>query len=224
MTLSKDTQRIIDAECLIVFPSVQILFCILALMGFAIGVNGQDYIATTHLVVAFLTIPFPYLHYKRKFLFPYWFIAVVTFCMYAYSISLFMGFFEIFWWWDEFTHWFSSIIVSMIVFFALCILTSAMKKVEMSNMVIVMMVFFAGFGFGGVWEIYEGSVDYLANKAFMSYSLTDTLYDIHMDVVGAFTMTVASALILRNKNAEQLVAEIDENDTIHRFIAKHQKR
>ena len=223
MAVPMETQKRIDLACLIILPCILLVFAILAFLGYALGDDGETYISTTNLAAAVLVTIFPLLRYKRLFVFPYWFVGIVTACVYIYGISLFFGFYRDLWWWDEFTHWFSSTIVAMIVFFALCIMQHVVRRLEMSSAMIVMITFLVGFAFGGFWEIYEGTVDLIFDKNVMSYSIYDSLADIHMDFLGSATMALIAAIVLRKKSADELTEEIDERGIIDGFIRKHKK-
>jgi len=212
-----------DHVLLYVLPGFLIILAILAVFGLALGDDSEIYISSVDLLSAAILTVFPLLRIKHIFVFPYWFIGIVSACIFLFGTSLFFGFYKYIWWWDEFSHWFSSIIVAMIVFFSLCLMQHNVKRLEMSSTMIVIMTFYLGFAFGGIWEIYEGAVDWIADADYMSYSLFDTLADIHMDFLGSLSMAAIAAYVLRNKSADELTAEIDERKIIEGFISRHRK-
>ena len=220
MTLTREQERKIDLACIILLPLGQLIFGIASRMGLAIGQYGDTYIFSTFIVMAIIVVILPIIRYKRWLVFPYWFVAMVSLCIYIYSVPLFLGFFDNLWWWDEFSHWYSSVIVSMIVFLALCLMQYSAKRMYMSIPVLAFLTFFMGFGFGCVWEVYEGTVDWVFNGSYMSYSVFDSLCDIHMDFLGSLTMAVIGAIVVYRKPIDEMIDGIDEKRLIHNFVHK----
>lgn len=220
MTLTREQERKIDLACIILLPLGQLIFGIASRMGLAIGQYGDTYIFSTFIVMAIIVVILPIIRYKRWLVFPYWFVAMVSLCIYIYSVPLFLGFFDNLWWWDEFSHWYSSVIVSMIVFLALCLMQYSAKRMYMSIPVLAFLTFFMGFGFGCVWEVYEGTVDWVFNGSYMSYSVFDSLCDVQMDFLGSLTMAVIGAIVVYRKPIDEMIDGIDEKRLIHNFVHK----
>ena len=215
MTLTVEMQKHIDLACLILFPAGLLAVFLLATMGYAVGSYGDTYIATTHLVIAGITAILPALRYMRVIVMPYWFVFIVTVNIYAYGIPLFLGFYDNIWWWDEFAHWMSSILVTMTVFTAMCIIDAVADNVSMSPSVMCFLTFIGGFALGNIWELFEGTVDWVFGQNYMQHHIQDTLSDIHMDFIGSLTMDAIASVILRKKDVHKMVEEIDERDIFY---------
>ncbi len=210
MTKTVEQQRKTDLALVFLLPIGLLVVFVLSRMGFAIGNNGDTYIAATHIVIACVTTIPPLIRYTRMLVLPYWFIAIVTINIYAYGIPLFLGFYDNIWWWDEFAHCMSSMLVTMVVFMALCIIDAVADNVVMSPAVLCFLTFIGGFALGNIWELFEGTVDWVFGGDFMQYFIQDTLGDIHMDFVGTLLMTAVAAYILRTMDVDAMVREMDE--------------
>ncbi len=210
MNLTVAQQRKLDLALVFILPIGLLFVFVLSRMGYAIGEHGDTYIAATHIIIACITTIPPLIRYSRILVLPYWFIAVVTVNIYAYGIPLFLGFYDNIWWWDEFAHCMSSMLVTMIVFAAVCIISVVAERVQMTPVMICFLTFIGGFALGNIWELFEGTVDWLFGGNYMQHYIQDTLEDIHMDFVGTLLMTLCSYYILRNKDVVSLVNEMDE--------------
>lgn len=216
-------ERKIDLACIFLFPAGLLIFFVLARLGYATGEYGDTYIAATHIVIAMLVAIIPAIRYTRKLVFPYWFVIIITLNIYAYGIPLFLGFYDNFWWWDEFAHWMSTLLVSMVVFVALCLIQCFGGRTDMPTGILCFLTFIGGFAFGNVWELMEGTIDWLFGGDYMQHHMADSLEDIHMDFLGALTMGIVGFILLKRKSPEDIVASMDEKHIIYNATHHHEK-
>ncbi len=215
MTRTVEQQRKIDLALVFILPLGLLFVFVLSKLGYASGSYGDTYIAATHIVIACVTTIPPLIRYTRVLVLPYWFIAVVTVNIYAYGIPLFLGFYDRIWWWDEFAHCMSSMLVAMVVFTALCLIQGVADMVFMSPVMLCFLTFIGGFAFGNIWELFEGTIDWVFGENYMQQYIKDTLTDIHMDFVGSLLMSIISYIILKRKDVPTMVLEMDERRILY---------
>ena len=208
--MKNETSRKLDIAFLIIFPCVMCLMAVLALNGYSRGEHAPDYAATTQIVAGLALMIIPIMRLTRVIMLPYWFFAIVSLNIILYSTSLFFGFYTYLWWWDEVCHAFSSLLVTMIAFVALCIIEHYTKMISlMPKSAFLFMVFMIGVAFGNIWEMWEGAVDQLMGvKHMQEVDAFDTLSDLLMDIVGAAAMVLIAMIMMRRKTVSELAAEM----------------
>ena len=210
-----EQERKVDLICTFLFPAGLFLFFILSRLGYAVGSHGDTYIAATHIVMALLVAVVPAIRYTRILVFPYPFVAIVTIDLYAYCVPLFLGFYDNIWWWDEFAHWMSSMLVAMIVFMALCLIQTYGGRTYIPVSVMCFLTFIGGFALGNLWELIEGTIDWLFGGNYMQHWMADTLEDIHMDFIGCLSMALLAWYLLHRKTPSEIVQDMDERHVIY---------
>ena len=109
--------------------------------------------------------------------------------------------YERFFWWDAVLHTASGIMLSYGVFLAMFILYKN-KKIEMSPFLIAVFTFSFGLALGGVWEIFEFSVDSIFGTNMQRNGLQDTMWDLIVDAAGSLVVAWVGYDIIKN-NREQ---------------------
>lgn len=207
--------RAIDTALLIVLPGFLLILAVLSMSGYSFANFGESYVFLTEVISIIIVAVCPFLRLKGIIRMPYWFIAIVTSDVYIHSVMLFLGFYQNLDWWDHFTHFYSSLVVTMVVFMGLAILEKYILKISlMPKVVFLSLVFLIGFGFGNIWEVFEWLIDTVFGEAFMQYSVYDTLGDVAMDAAGAFVMTVIGACILHFKSPDEIITDLGIDDKI----------
>jgi len=205
--LSQETERKIDLACLIILPLSFVAMGILGLAGYAMN-KDETYATVVQFISVFIVMILPLMRLKKIFFAPYWFVFVMTANIYMFSIMLFLGVYDNYWWWDHFSHWLSSLLVAMIVFVALLIIEAYTTRISIPNGVLLFATFMFGLAFGSAWEMWEAGMDGAFGEGMMVYSVFDTLGDLWMDVVGAGTMVIMGIVILRYKRPIDIVGRI----------------
>ena len=173
-----------------------------------------EYLQMTCILWAAVTVILPILRLTRMISLPLWFMLIIYLDMYIYVISLCNGLYMDFRWWSEFSHIIASLVVSSIVFVALCVMQSRSPKhasLGSKNGIILLTIIIA-VGFGAMWEIMEGLTDLLSGQDYMMYGPLDTLGDFGADLLGASLMAVVWILLIRDTNSIGLQLRIGKKN------------
>lgn len=123
--------------------------------------------------------------------------------LFIYS-SLFLGevhgYYTKFWWWDIILHTGSAIALGFIGFTILYILYKG-DKIKASPITIAIFSFFFAVGIGAVWEIFEFSMDQLFGFNMQKSGLTDTMWDLIVDSIGALIASASGYFYLKKDEA-----------------------
>lgn len=224
--MNMGSTRKTDLTLSVILPGILLVFALMSYMGKSVANFGDSYVLATIIVCMIAVSVAPVLRYLGVIRMPYWFIAIITSDIYIHAITLYFGTYQTTIWWDRFTHFYSSLVVSMIVFIGLCILDKYILKIDFGgNALFLAMVFFCGYGFGNLWEIFEWTIDTVFGNAFMQYSVFDTLGDVTIDAAGALAMVVVGAVVLYGRSPADIISDIGLDDRIDnlkaRWIAKY---
>jgi hypothetical protein len=136
---------------------------------------------------------------RAKVRLPIEFDLVLVGFMYA---SVFLGkagaAYERFWWWDAALHTSAGFILAYIAFLVLYIKV-LQKKIEATRLLFLLIIFCFAVALGAVWEIYEFTYDNLFNGFAQRGSLSDTMWDLIVDSIGALIMARIGVGIIFDK-------------------------
>ena len=117
---------------------------------------------------------------------PFFQLAILLFLFASMYLGEIQLFFIRFWWWDVVLHITSGMILGIVGFFLLYFLNQkAQIHVELSSGFIAVFAFSFAVTVGVVWEIFEFTVDSLANSNMQKSGLVDTMWDLIVDAGGA---------------------------------------
>lgn len=207
-------ERRIAWAMLILCPLSLLLVCALVTMGYGRGLiyHRAEYLQITCIAWAAIMTVLPILRLTRLITLPYWFTALLYSNMYMFALSLCYGLYldPDTYWWANFTHVISSMVVAAIVFMALCLMESrSPPHVTLGGRGgITAMVFVISCAFGAIWEVIEGFTDIISKFDYMSYGAVHTLWNLVADTIGAAIMAAIVFVILSGRSAEQVVSEI----------------
>lgn len=198
---------------LIVCPVSMLIILAYVTAGHAPGLDAghpMEYLQMTCILWAVITMFLPILRLLRLVALPFWFMLLLYGDMYFYVLSLSQGMYLNISWWGDFTHIIASMIVSSIVFIALCLVqTHSPSHVTLgSRSGMIAMLLLLGASFGGIWEIMEGYTDILSGKAYMSYGARDTLGDLTADLVGVLLTSLIAWRILGKQGTSNIAATV----------------
>ena len=155
---------------------------------------------------------------------PVGFIAAIVIFLFA---TLFLGevgdFYERFRWWDVVLHTGSAIGFGLIGFVVLFILFKG-DKLAGPPIVIAMFAFCFAMSIGAVWEIFEFSMDCLFGLSMQKSGLTDTMYDLIVDTLGAGVGAAAGFLYLKGQSLGGLSGMIEEFVKLNEHLFEKLKR
>jgi hypothetical protein len=140
--------------------------------------------------------------------------------------TLFLGevadFYRRIWWWDLALHGSSGVLLGLSGFLIVYVLNqNEMVDVSMRPSFVALFAFFFSVGIGAVWEIFEFAMDQLAGtdmqKAMLDdpSGLTDTMWDLIVDTLGAAVMALLGWLYMRRARRERT------DHWLRRFVEKH---
>lgn len=126
------------------------------------------------------------------------------------SLSLFLGeiqhFYDVYWWWDIFLHSFSGILLSFVGLLIPYILYTE-KKINTTPKFVAIFAFSFALALGGIWEIFEFSMDSFFNFS-MQKGLTDTMWDLIADTVGALFISLMTYFYLKRKSKIPIIEKL----------------
>ena len=213
MNPSDVKERRIAWTMLIVCPLSMLILLLYVTGGNAQGQDSghpMEYLQATCLLWAAIMCILPILRLTRVISLPLWFVMIVYADMYLYVISLCQGFYKDIVWWGDFTHVIASLVVSSIIFMALCLMQSRSPDYVSfgSKGGIVALLVLVGAGFGCLWEVMEGFTDILTGQDYMAYGAKDTLCDLGSDLLGVFAMATVAWIILSRQSIESIASMI----------------
>jgi hypothetical protein len=212
-TIDEAKERRIAWTFLIVTPLTMVLLFMYVTLGYAGGLAaGHDmiYLQMTCILWGIIMAVPPALRLSRLVALPLWFMAILYADMYMYSISLCHGMYFNLWWWANFTHVISSMVVTAIIFMALCLVQSRSPPhlTLGSRGGSTAMLIMAGLSFGVIWEIMEGYTGILTSVDYMSYGAEHTLENLGADLIGTIIMAVIAFIMLSKHTAEAIASKI----------------
>ena len=214
MNVDERKERRIAWIMLIVCPLSMMVMFALVTVGYARGLEWHptEYLQATCALWALVMTVLPILRLARIINLPFLFVALLYANMYMYVLSLCYGMYmdPAIPWWGDLTHVISGLVVTSIVFMALCLMsTHSPPHVTFgSRGGLAAMVFVTGCAFGVIWEIMEGFTDIIAGFDYMVYGGADTLYDLLADMIGAVIMATAAWMILGRYSANDIASTI----------------
>jgi hypothetical protein len=166
------------------------------------------YLQLTCILWGIIMAILPMFRILRLVALPLWFAVMVYADMYMYVISLCLGMYMDHYWWANFTHVVSTMVVTAIVFMALCKMSSrSPPHVSFgSNGGIIVIMFFLGAAFGAIWEFMEGLTDLLSGYDYMIYGAIDNIGNLAADIVGVFLMIPVALFLLRRYGASEIAS------------------
>ncbi|MFP4189907.1 MAG: hypothetical protein ACLFSL_02615 [Candidatus Woesearchaeota archaeon] len=138
-------------------------------------------------------------------------VIIVVFIYAGIYLGEVRAFYLRYWWWDSVLHAFSGIALGFTGFLILYSLYKT-ERLKANPFLIVVFSFFFAVGLGGVWEIFEFTMDSTfgmdmqkardLEETFGSHDtrlgVIDTMYDLILDAFGALIASIGGYLYLKN--------------------------
>ena len=146
----------------------------------------------------------------------------VTAVIFVYS-SIFLGsfyeYYEKFWWWDVHLHLASGFLIGIFGFMVLYLLNYSKDiRLNMKAGFVALFAFAFSVTAGVFWEFLEYTGDFIFNSTMQNNSLTDTMWDLIMDAIGAFIISALGYLWMK----ERINFFIFDN-TLKKFVQRENK-
>lgn len=144
--------------------------------------------------IVFMATPFLLEKYFRV-KFPQSFLIILLLFLFA---SIFLGtanrFYDYFWWWDKMLHGFSGFVFAYMGYLLHMYLDPDFRlRLPSGRIFAALFAFSFSLAAGGVWEIYEYTIDSFFGTQYQGVGIHDTMRDIILDTLGAL---VFSCLLL----------------------------
>lgn len=107
------------------------------------------------------------------------------------------GFYDQFWWWDVLLNLGASIALGFVGLTILYVLYRD-EVIDASPLIIAFFTFCFAFAMGGLWEIFEFSLDSLFGFNMQKTGLVDTMGDLIVDAIGAFLVSVGGYVYMKS--------------------------
>jgi len=149
-------------------------------------------------------------------------LVAVVFILVSLYLGEIQSFYQRFWWWDMVLHASAGLLMGVVGFLLVYLLNES-KRVElhMTPVFISLFAFLFAITIGTLWEIFEFSMHQLfgvnIQKSMMDdpSGLTDTMWDMIVNAIGAFIISFMGWWYLKRKRAFFV------RDWINRFIRKN---
>ncbi len=133
------------------------------------------------------------------------------------------GFYIKYWWWDLVLHTASGFLLGLLGFLLVYVLNEKREiKLHMTVGFVALFAFVFSVAIGAVWEIFEFTMDQVfgmnMQKAMLDdpSGLTDTMWDLIVDSIGAFLVALTGYFYLKKSGGESFIER-----WINRFIQKN---
>lgn len=150
-------------------------------------------------------------------------VLAIAFVFAALFLGEVRGYYTRFWWWDIALHTFSGLLLGMIGFLLVHLLNETEDvEMHMKPGFVAFFAFLFAAGIGAAWEIFEYGMDTLfgldMQKAMWGdpSGLTDTMWDLIVDLLGAAVISILGYGYLKSGMKESFLER-----WIHKFIASN---
>jgi len=206
-------ERRVAWAMLVLCPLSMVLMYIYVTLGYAPGLaagHPMNYLQATCTVWGIIVIVPPFLRLIRLVSLPYWFLVLIYANMYMYVLSLCWGFYFNYFWWADFTHILSTMVVTSIVFMALCSIQAVSPPhVSLgSKGGIIAVTLLIGLSFGAIWEIMEGMTEVISGVDDMSYGVLHTMGNLTADTMGAIIMSTIAWAMLSHLDTKKIASKV----------------
>lgn len=171
------------------------IFAILLFVAVLLGVYEQNWFNVMAGMIAIAIIVIPLL-LERTFKVNFPSEIELAFLIFIYA-SLYLGeintFYEKFWWWDLFLHSTSGIIFAFLAFIIVYLIHADKRTtLKLSPFFLSLFAFSFALMLGVMWEIFEYLMDQTFGLNMQKSGLTDTMWDLMVNMLGALCMAIYS--------------------------------
>lgn len=133
-------------------------------------------------------------------------IAAIIFAFASFYLGEVQSFYHIIWWWDILLHATAGLLMGILGFLLVYILNESQQiELQLAPGFIAFFAFLFAVSIGTFWEIFEFSIDQIFNTdmqkpMFRDLSgLTDTMWDMIVNAIGAFVISIAGWWYLKKE-------------------------
>ncbi len=201
-----------------------VLQVILLLEGIAALWEGQWFTALITAAIITVSLIPRFLEQRYRVFIPAQLqLMAITFVFGALFLGEVHGYYTRFWWWDLLLHTTSGFLLGIVGFLLVYVLNEVEEiDVHMKPGFVALFAFLFALGIGALWEIFEFTMDALFSMNMQKSmlgddsGLTDTMFDLMVDALGALIIAVWGYRHLKSgRKASYLERWIDQ------FVAKN---
>lgn len=127
-------------------------------------------------------------------------------------LSLFLGevqgYYVRFWWWDLVLHLGSGFLLGILGFLLVYVLNEKEDvELDLHPKFIALFAFMFAMGMGAIWEIFEFAMDQIFGMNMQKSGLNDTMWDLIVDGIGAFIISVLGWGFLRTRDRDSFLEQ-----------------
>jgi len=189
--------------------SLQLILAI----GLVSSIVATNWINVLFIIFIIILSAFPTVFAKHyKIILPTEFeLAAILFIFGSLFLGSSVGFYNRFWWWDILLHGISAVLLGIVGLLLVWILNHN-EKIEMSLNPLFICFFSFSFAvaIGALWEIYEFTIDSFFGANMQKSGLVDTMWDLIIDVTGAFIVSTSAYLYYKTGYKSQPIKKIQE--------------
>lgn len=173
-------------------------------------ISGRWYPAFVALATLLLSMsPLLLSRWANVYIPPSFIAAAVVFSGATLVLGEAFDFYDRFWWWDIAMHGFGALGFGLVGFVLIFIMFQG-DKYAAPPYAVAFFAFCFALAVGAIWEIFEFTMDSLFGFNTQKSGLTDTMWDLIVDVFGAFVGAGFGWLYLKSKQYGALTNEIHE--------------
>lgn len=186
------------------------------LVGMALAVWERQWLTalTTGAVIVTTLLPLVLGRRLKVFVPPEFEVLAVVFLFASLFLGEVRGYYLRFWWWDIALHTASGFLLGIFGFLLVYVLNETENvDVHMRPRFVALFAFMFAVGLGAIWEIFEFSMDRLfgldMQKAMLGdpSGLTDTMWDLIVDTLGAAVISILGFGYLRTQGSESFLEQ-----------------
>lgn len=222
MSINADRSRSAEPRERSIHRKITLALLLVMLVGLALSIYEQQWLNTAVIAGILLLTALPIVIFRRLEIFipPEFELLTIAFIF----ASLFLGetrdYYGRFWWWDIALHTTSGVLLGILGFLLVYVLNETPRlDLHLRPGFVAFFAFCFAVAVGALWEVFEFAMDELAGMNMQTpflgdpSGLTDTMWDLIVDALGALTITLASYLYMKRG----MTSFIERS--IQRFIA-----
>ena len=146
------------------------------------------------------------------------FVSVIMLAIFLHAYGVLLLSYDLIKFYDTMTHFISSVVVSMCVFYTLmCYQVYSHGVVSFTGAKMSLMITLIMLGFSAYWEVFEYIVD-ITTGTTMQYSPFDTLRDMLCNTSGTILVSICAGIYTRKNPLDTMVTSFNLHPRLQRFI------
>ncbi len=199
--------------------AVAVIACVsILLMGVSSYATRAGYQIATGLLCAVVCLAPTLIKRAGLFRLPPIFVSVIMLAIVLHAYGVLLLSYDVIKHYDTMTHFISSTVVAMCVFYTLmCYQVYSKGVVSFTGVRMSLMIALVMLGFSAYWEVFEYIVD-LTTGTTMQYSPFDTLRDMLCNTCGTLVVCAFAGAYTRDRPLEDLIDSFGLHPRLQRFI------